>query len=228
MAADGIRGVEIDGAEPKELVLSDGSRLCLETEPLDRGRVEWRRSGYGAAGDPVSLPDALDLAGDELLGVRRGSHPRRGRVDADRRRVVPRAGRSSCRASCAPRPSERGRRGLSGRAGRARAGRQAAGVEEAVHAADHRALAVAVGKPLQLGRQRAIRGCVIDSGRQNLRIPYSPWRKPMPDSFQPPIGTSVAAVVGQHVVDVDRAALDAPGDPLGALVVAEKTEADSP
>ena len=65
MAADGIRGVEIDGAEPKELVLSDGSRLCLETEALERGRVEWRRCADGAAGDPVSLPDAIDLAGDE-------------------------------------------------------------------------------------------------------------------------------------------------------------------
>jgi len=66
MAADGIRGVEIDGAEPKELVLSDGSRLCLETEPMDHGRVEWRRTGYGAPGDPVSLPDALHLAGDDF------------------------------------------------------------------------------------------------------------------------------------------------------------------
>jgi hypothetical protein len=65
MAADGIMGIEIDGAEPKELVLSDGSRLCLETEALDRGRVEWRRCADGAAGDPVSLPDAIDLAGDD-------------------------------------------------------------------------------------------------------------------------------------------------------------------
>ena len=65
MAADGITGVEIDGAEPKELVLSDGSRLCLETEALDRGRVEWRRCADGAAGDPVSLPDAIELAGDD-------------------------------------------------------------------------------------------------------------------------------------------------------------------
>jgi hypothetical protein len=65
MAADGIMGIEIDGAEPKELVLSDGSRLCLETEALDRGRVEWRRCADGAAGDPVTLPDAIDLAGDD-------------------------------------------------------------------------------------------------------------------------------------------------------------------
>ena len=65
MAADGITGIEIDGAEPKELVLSDGSRLCLETEALERGRVEWRRCADGAAGDPVSLPDAIDLAGDD-------------------------------------------------------------------------------------------------------------------------------------------------------------------
>jgi len=65
VAADGITGIEIDGAEPKELVLSDGSRLCLETEALERGRVEWRRCADGAAGDPVSLPDAIDLAGDD-------------------------------------------------------------------------------------------------------------------------------------------------------------------
>jgi hypothetical protein len=66
--ADGIRGIEIDGAEPKELVLSDGSRLCLETEPADRGRVEWRRNTDGSGGDPVSLHEALDLAGDEYSG----------------------------------------------------------------------------------------------------------------------------------------------------------------
>jgi hypothetical protein len=67
MAAEEIRGVEVRGQEPKELVLSDGSRLRLETEPLDRGRVEWRRTGRGApgSGDPLSVPEALTLAGDE-------------------------------------------------------------------------------------------------------------------------------------------------------------------
>jgi hypothetical protein len=86
MAADGIRGVEIDGAEPKELVLSDGSRLCLETEALERGRVEWRRCADGADGDPVSLPDALSLAGDdysEYVAVRTRSEVEWMRTVAD-------------------------------------------------------------------------------------------------------------------------------------------------
>ena len=67
MAADGVRGVDIQGGEPKELRLSDGSRLQLEAEPIERGRVEWRRKGDGATGDgePVSVPEALELAGDE-------------------------------------------------------------------------------------------------------------------------------------------------------------------
>jgi hypothetical protein len=65
MAADGIRGVEIEGSEPKELLLSDGSRLCLETEPADGGRVVWRRCTGGVEGDRVSLGEALKLAGDE-------------------------------------------------------------------------------------------------------------------------------------------------------------------
>jgi hypothetical protein len=67
MAADGIRGVDVQGGDPKELVLSDGSRLQLEAEPIERGRVEWRRKEDGASGDgePVSLPEALDLAGDD-------------------------------------------------------------------------------------------------------------------------------------------------------------------
>jgi hypothetical protein len=68
MAAEGIRGIDIDGAEPKELVLSDGTRLCLETEPAQRGRVEWRRCADGDAGEPVSLSEALNLAGDEYSG----------------------------------------------------------------------------------------------------------------------------------------------------------------
>ena len=68
MAAEEIRGVQIDGAEPKELVLSDGSRLCLESEALERGRVQWRRCADGAEGDPVSLRDALGFAGDQYSG----------------------------------------------------------------------------------------------------------------------------------------------------------------
>lgn len=69
VAADRIRGIEVKGAEPKELVLSDGSRLCLETEPVERGRVEWRRTGDGAGdGDALSVPEALRLAGDDYTG----------------------------------------------------------------------------------------------------------------------------------------------------------------
>lgn len=70
MAADAIRGIEVQGAEPKELMLSDGSKLRLESEPVERGRVEWRRSNDGTPddGDPLSLPEALSLAGDEYSG----------------------------------------------------------------------------------------------------------------------------------------------------------------
>jgi hypothetical protein len=75
MAVDEIRGIEIDGAEPKELVLSDGTRLCLESEAIERGRVEWRRcadgatsNADGAMGEAVSLRDALGLAGDRYSG----------------------------------------------------------------------------------------------------------------------------------------------------------------
>lgn len=70
MAADGIRGIEVQGAEPKELMLSDGSKLHLESEPVERGRVEWRRSADGEpqGGDPVSLGEALALAGRDYAG----------------------------------------------------------------------------------------------------------------------------------------------------------------
>jgi hypothetical protein len=72
MAADGIRGIEVQGSEPKELVLSDGSRLQLEAEPVERGRVEWRRrgdrDGAAADGNSVSVPEAIELAGDRYSG----------------------------------------------------------------------------------------------------------------------------------------------------------------
>jgi hypothetical protein len=63
-----LRGIEVRGTEPKELELSDGSRLALETEPIEHGRVEWKRNeanGEGG-GSPVSLDEAMDLAGDDF------------------------------------------------------------------------------------------------------------------------------------------------------------------
>ncbi len=60
------RGVEVRGMEPKDLLLSDGTRLCLETEAEDRGRVMWRRDEGEASDDgAISVSDAIDLAGDE-------------------------------------------------------------------------------------------------------------------------------------------------------------------
>ena len=59
-----IRGVWTRGEDPKELVLSDGSRLLLESgAPQSAG---WRRTdGRGETAGPVSVPEALDLAGPD-------------------------------------------------------------------------------------------------------------------------------------------------------------------
>jgi hypothetical protein len=60
-----LRGVWTRGAEPKELVLSDGSRLVLQ--PADRGQVLWRRTeAHDGDGGTLSVDEALDLAGDEF------------------------------------------------------------------------------------------------------------------------------------------------------------------
>jgi hypothetical protein len=60
-----IRGVWTRGEEPRELVLSDGSRLLLR--PPERGHVEWRRNDERDGGEwPVSIPEAFELAGDEF------------------------------------------------------------------------------------------------------------------------------------------------------------------
>jgi len=68
MAAEFVRGVDVRGTEPKQLELSDGSRLALETEPVQHGRVEWRRNdGDGEAdGSPLTLDEAIDLAGNDF------------------------------------------------------------------------------------------------------------------------------------------------------------------
>jgi hypothetical protein len=63
---DDVRGVWIRGSDPKELVLSDGSRLLLEPGALDGGRVGWRRTdGREETATGVSVPEAFELAGDD-------------------------------------------------------------------------------------------------------------------------------------------------------------------
>lgn len=60
-----LRGVWTRGTEPRELVLSDGSRLALQS--ADRGRVLWRRTETRDGDDAtLSVGEALELAGDEF------------------------------------------------------------------------------------------------------------------------------------------------------------------
>jgi hypothetical protein len=60
-----LRGVWTRGEDPKELVLSDGSRLGLR--PVEQGRVEWRRNDELNGGErTVSVPEAFELAGQEF------------------------------------------------------------------------------------------------------------------------------------------------------------------
>jgi hypothetical protein len=62
-----VRGVWVRGDTPKELVLSDGSRLRLA--PAELGRVEWRRADELRGEDePVSTMQAQELAGDAFAG----------------------------------------------------------------------------------------------------------------------------------------------------------------
>jgi hypothetical protein len=64
-----IRGVWTRGADPKELVLSDGSRLVLEPALAADGDVAWHRTdGRDETDGPVSLPEALELAGEHYAG----------------------------------------------------------------------------------------------------------------------------------------------------------------
>jgi hypothetical protein len=67
MNSDRIHGIDVRGIEPKDLVLSDGSRLCLQAETTERGRVMWRRDSNGeeSVGEALSVPDAVHLAGEE-------------------------------------------------------------------------------------------------------------------------------------------------------------------
>lgn len=62
-----IRGVWTRGDEPKELVLSDGSRLVLRS--AEAGRVEWERAESRDGSDrPLSVVEALELAGEGYDG----------------------------------------------------------------------------------------------------------------------------------------------------------------
>jgi hypothetical protein len=63
--AGDLRGVWTRGEEPKELVLSDGSRLSLADG--GQGRMLWRRTDDRDGGDrAISYDRALELAGDEF------------------------------------------------------------------------------------------------------------------------------------------------------------------
>jgi hypothetical protein len=60
-----IRGVWTRGDTPKELVLSDGTRLRLESP--ERGRVEWHRTDELRGGEEtISTQRARELAGPEF------------------------------------------------------------------------------------------------------------------------------------------------------------------
>ena len=59
-----LRGVWTRGGEPKELVLSDGSRLTLAEG--ERGRVDWRLRDAHDGERGVSYDEALELAGTEF------------------------------------------------------------------------------------------------------------------------------------------------------------------
>jgi hypothetical protein len=64
-----IQGVWTRGADPQELVLSDGSRLLLESGLDGEGEVGWRRTdGRDATDGAVSVPEAVELAGGEYEG----------------------------------------------------------------------------------------------------------------------------------------------------------------
>jgi hypothetical protein len=64
-----VRGVWVRGEEPKELVLSDGSRLVCEADPLVGAPAGWRRTdGRDETAATVSGAEARALAGEEFAG----------------------------------------------------------------------------------------------------------------------------------------------------------------
>jgi hypothetical protein len=66
MGFDSVQGVQVGGREPKALLLSDGTRLCLEDDGPG-GRADWAVVGDddGAAAHGLSVADAMRLAGEE-------------------------------------------------------------------------------------------------------------------------------------------------------------------
>jgi hypothetical protein len=65
MEANGVRGLQVGGREPKALLMTDGSRLALE-EDGPGGRADWMLLGDDGAGDrELSVADAIRVAGDQ-------------------------------------------------------------------------------------------------------------------------------------------------------------------
>lgn len=60
-----VRGVWVRGEQPKELVLSDGSRLRLRAG-LDEGEVGWLRTDPHGCSTRISTAEAAALAGREF------------------------------------------------------------------------------------------------------------------------------------------------------------------
>jgi hypothetical protein len=65
---DGVHGVQVGGNEPKALLLSDGTRLSLQSDGGAGGTSTWIRVGGEEADDHVSVTDAVELAGEEYAG----------------------------------------------------------------------------------------------------------------------------------------------------------------
>jgi hypothetical protein len=71
MAAEKLRGTDVRGRLAQCLVLSDGSRLVLDTNKEGRrGGVAWHRFGgdAGTVADAVSVKQAMRIAGSEFSG----------------------------------------------------------------------------------------------------------------------------------------------------------------
>jgi hypothetical protein len=64
---DGIRGLKVGGREPKALLLTDGTRLALESDGAPGEVASWTRVGDDE-GHPLSVTDAMALAGEEYAG----------------------------------------------------------------------------------------------------------------------------------------------------------------